>query len=428
MSKPLQSTEVFTPGSFPKHTYVERAQEGLETRLRQALATKGMVVSLVGPSKSGKTVLVEKVVGRDNLITITGAGIQSPDQLWGRVLDWMNAPRTTTQASTTGTKILGEGSTTGRADIPLIGGIQGTAKLGTELNNQSTSSSTHDRSGLSQVVKEIGESEFTVLLDDFHYMPVEAQKESAKSIKEAVRLGVRVCTASVVHRGDEIVRSNPELRGRTVSVDMQYWRQEDLVAIGAVGFDKLNFEVDPQSLQQLSVEAAGSPQLMQSLCLQTCFLLNIEHRQQARASVKLDKQQVETILHRTAATTDFRSLVDVLDDGPRTRGMERKLYSFRDTTQGDVYRCILKAVAADPPCLSFDYNELTRRTHNVCARESPPGASITSTCTHMSKLAIEKFPNERAIDWDENKQVLDVPDPYLLFYLRWSGRLLASNN
>jgi hypothetical protein len=41
----------------------------------------------------------------------------------------------------------------------------------------------------------------------------------------------------------------------------------------------------------------------------------------------------------------------------------------------------------------------------------------------MSKLAVEKFPNERAIDWDEQKQILDIPDPYLLFYLRWSGRL-----
>jgi hypothetical protein len=41
----------------------------------------------------------------------------------------------------------------------------------------------------------------------------------------------------------------------------------------------------------------------------------------------------------------------------------------------------------------------------------------------MSKLALEKFPNERAIDWDDQKQVLDLPDPYLLFYLRWSKRL-----
>jgi hypothetical protein len=51
----------------------------------------------------------------------------------------------------------------------------------------------------------------------------------------------------------------------------------------------------------------------------------------------------------------------------------------------------------------------------------PPRRAFT--CVHMATLALEKFPTERAVDWDEQKQVFDVPDPYLLFYLRWSGRL-----
>jgi hypothetical protein len=29
----------------------------------------------------------------------------------------------------------------------------------------------------------------------------------------------------------------------------------------------------------------------------------------------------------------------------------------------------------------------------------------------MAKLAEDKFPSERAIDWDEQKQVFDIPDP-----------------
>ncbi len=91
-----------------------------------------------------------------------------------------------------------------------------------------------------------------------------------------------------------------------------------------------------------------------------------------------------------------------------------------------MYRCALKAVAADPPRLSFPYDDLTKRTGNVCIGESPVGSSMVGTCVHMTKLALEKFPNERVIDWDEQKQILDIPDPYLLFYLRWSGRLMES--
>jgi len=38
-------------------------------------------LALSGPSKSGKTVFVEKVVGKDNLIHVTGSGIDSPGKL-----------------------------------------------------------------------------------------------------------------------------------------------------------------------------------------------------------------------------------------------------------------------------------------------------------------------------------------------------------
>jgi len=90
----LKATEVFTPGSFPARTYIERSGERLEQSLRDAVDTPGQIVSLVGPSKSGKTVLVEKVIGRDLLITITGAGIESADHIWSRVLDWIGVPAT----------------------------------------------------------------------------------------------------------------------------------------------------------------------------------------------------------------------------------------------------------------------------------------------------------------------------------------------
>jgi hypothetical protein len=59
----------------------------------------------------------------------------------------------------------------------------------------------------------------------------------------------------------------------------------------------------------------------------------------------------------------------------------------------------------------------------VCAGEAPPGSSLTAAVTHMEKLAADQLPTQRVLEWDEGKQVLDIPDPYFLFYLRWSDRL-----
>ena len=63
----LKAHDVFVPGAYPQYTYVPRESEGLEGTLKDSLNTPGQIISLSGPSKSGKTVLVERVVGRDLL-------------------------------------------------------------------------------------------------------------------------------------------------------------------------------------------------------------------------------------------------------------------------------------------------------------------------------------------------------------------------
>jgi hypothetical protein len=174
----LKAQEVFVPGAYPQHTYITRKAEGLEDSLKDSLSTPGQVVSLSGPSKSGKTVLVERVVGRDLLIPISGASLQGPDDVWNRVLDWMDVP-----SSTKGSKSSEWGL---GADI----GIKG------DMKRESATEAVRERSGLTQVVHEIGNSDFVVLLDDFHYMNRSVQVEVAKTLKEAVRLGIKVVTRS----------------------------------------------------------------------------------------------------------------------------------------------------------------------------------------------------------------------------------------
>jgi hypothetical protein len=419
----IKVQEVFVPGAYPQHTYIQRAARGLEQELRDALETPGQVISLAGPSKSGKTVLVEKVVGRNSLIPISGAILRTPDEVWDRVLDWMDVPTSTTSSRTTSGKIGGEVSTKGGLQLPLIAKGEVGVAANAELSREASNEIARERRGLAQVVHEVGGSDFVILLDDFHYMERSVQVEVAKTLKEATRLGVKIITAAVSHRGDDIVRANPELRGRVRAIDLGYWIPDELRQIAAIGFSILNLNIDPQTITTFIEESAGSPQLMQLLCLHACLVLNLREQASTKFTPSVDRDVLVRILEQTSSNTDFRSLIDVLDAGPRTRGTERKTYKFHDGTEGDVYRVVLRALADAPPQLSFPYQDLLGRTVKVCVGESPVGSSVTSTCLTMAKLAREKLPNERAVDWDEQKQVFDIPDPYLLFYLRWSNRL-----
>ncbi len=70
---------------------------------------------------------------------------------------------------------------------------------------------------MAQVAREVGNSAYVLFLDDFHYMPRDLQADVAKQLKAAAELGIKTCVANVPHRADDVVRANPELRGRVQS-------------------------------------------------------------------------------------------------------------------------------------------------------------------------------------------------------------------
>ncbi len=71
--------DVFTPSSVPTVTYVERQGLDLEAELRAALKTPGTIASLLsGPSKSGKTVLINTVIPSGVPLQFLGPQSEAP--------------------------------------------------------------------------------------------------------------------------------------------------------------------------------------------------------------------------------------------------------------------------------------------------------------------------------------------------------------
>jgi hypothetical protein len=248
----IQATDVFTPTDVPTLTYVECASRDFEADLRNAFNVPKMIVSISGPSKSGKTVLVTKVVAPDNLIHIYGANIKTPEDLWSNVLTWIGGPVERTE--TTGSKIAGELSATagGKGGIPVIAEAKADVTGGLSVDSSTSTAKKYSTTGLDAIVREIGDSDYVVFVDDFHYIERNVQEEIGKQIKAAAEKGIRICTASVPHRSDDVVRSNPELRGRVTAIDMSYWTDNELEQIAFRGFRELNVDLAPAVIRALA--------------------------------------------------------------------------------------------------------------------------------------------------------------------------------
>lgn len=82
----LRAEEVFCPGAFPEYTYISHKSTvsdlSYEFRLAQAIKVSGFLTSLVGPSKMGKTILCEKVIGFAHIVEISGADFHDDTEFW----------------------------------------------------------------------------------------------------------------------------------------------------------------------------------------------------------------------------------------------------------------------------------------------------------------------------------------------------------
>ena len=231
--------------------------------------------------------------------------------------------------------------------------------------------------------------------------------------------GVKFICASVPYHSDDVIRSNPDLRGRFFSIDFDYWNSDFLKKIAYKGFDKANIVYRNGLVDRLAEEAAGSPQLMQYLCLNACLEKGIRDVPDSPTDLIYEKEFFDEICRRTVASTDYSSIAEKMLDGPKTRGSDRKIYISKFGWQGDVYRFLLKALSVDPPRLNFRYQPLVDRIGSLCDGVSPSGSSITNACFHTANIANDSA-NDNVVEWDGENDVFDIRDPYLLFYLRWS--------
>jgi len=411
---------VFRPNSTPTLTYVRRTRD-YEQELRDALAS-GSVVSLTGPSKSGKTVLATKVVEPARACYVNCSTTSKSADFWREVLRKLGgASQRETEESAQETE---EAETTvgGGANALVVSGkVEHTTRK--EMGKGTSSRVVYDAT-VGSAIDSLVDSHRSLIIDDFHYLASVTQRIIARQVKGAAFRGVPVVILSVPYRGDDPVLRVPDLVGRVARVGLEPWNEDELVTISEAGFPALNASIDPAAANSLARESIRSPQLMQLLCLETCYAKGLRTRSEIPRSVSLTGVELAGITSRAAAAIDYSSILQALSAGPRKRH-ERTIYQLINGTEGDLYRVALASLSIDPIKTSIDYEELKQRTARVCASDKRPiGRAIQGALEWMSNKARSisrqlKPQQEPVLEWRSIPSVLELPDPYFTFYLRW---------
>ena len=103
----MHRNEVFVAGGQPSVTYVQREELHIERQLGRAIAMPNHIVSLSGPTKTGKTVLCRRVLGDRDYVWVDGGQIQSLEDFWNRVRGALELSTVKTTTDGTDTTVQG---------------------------------------------------------------------------------------------------------------------------------------------------------------------------------------------------------------------------------------------------------------------------------------------------------------------------------
>lgn len=258
--------KVFVPGGMPELTYVPRTERDLERKLAEVEDNLCKLVVVTGSTKTGKTVLVRRVLkGQKPLIWIDGGIIEAENDFWSECLKELESPliseREETNSSTTGSS----GGASVSVSVPGIrAGVNGGVKAeGAHATKIKASPAGSLRSRAIQAMQNSGA---TLVIDDFHYLSRPLQGSIVRALKGAIFDGFAAVAIAIPHRRYDAVRVEREMNGRLEPVPVPDWSTDELIEIPQKGFPLLGLTISDELALRLGEETYGSPHLMQEFC------------------------------------------------------------------------------------------------------------------------------------------------------------------
>lgn len=413
-AKRLRVRDVFVPGGFPLYTYQDRKEYGIEQKLNDSLDRLNKFIAVAGPTKSGKTVLVRKMVRDEDSIWVEGGHIRVVDDLWAHVLSDLKVPGQVVESKSQQAERV-ESTDLESAFKP--GGMGGAVKR-QESDKDAKSrgtAATFETVSARVAIEGLLKNRKVLVIDDFHYLGSEIQSEIIRALKPAVFRGLQVVLVLIPHRMHQAAQAEMDVDGRTYTIAIPEWQPQELFSIAESGFDKLRVAYKAQTVDAMVKESFGSPHLMQDFCSSVCVKSDI--RQQYFGEAPLPPVNIPEPYEQF-----FKEFADSIS--PETfrslrRGPERTNRKDRQLSDGgtcDTYEAVLLALHELEGATPVDWTKLRKALQGVL-REVPQQHEVTRALEKMDAIAKARE-GEPVIDYHNGE--LHLVDPFFRYYLKWN--------
>lgn len=279
--------EVFGVSSKPIRSYVER--EEVDTRFREALESDKQII-VYGSSKQGKTALVSKYLPYDKNLLVSLTPKTTVLDIYHTVLSDAGIRITTGVTEKRSTETNVGFSTKVKALIPIFGsgevGAEGGLKAGsgTEQKYEEVPINLELPQHVAELLHRVGSKKW-VILENFHYLNDETQKQFAFDLRAFQELGVRFVVLGVWREKNRMAQFNGDLLDRVVEIPVEPWTQIDFRRVATKGAEALCLSFSEEILRGAIDASFSSIGVFQELMKGICGASGIKETQNLQVTV-----------------------------------------------------------------------------------------------------------------------------------------------
>ena len=179
---------------------------------------------------------------------------------------------------------------------------------------------------ITTLLRRVGFKKF-IILENFHYLSVEAQKTLAFDLRSFQELGIRFVILGVWREKNRLTQFNGDLQDRIIEVPVEPWSTQEFRDVIALGSDKLNISIENGIQESLIESAFDSIGVVQELVMEVCAGARVEERQPVTSPILLSCKQPSP---RRQATIQQGTLghwrTSLKDENPR--GPQKILFPY----------------------------------------------------------------------------------------------------
>ncbi|WP_439816251.1 hypothetical protein [Zavarzinia sp. CC-PAN008] len=389
-------------------SYVDRGS--LDKSLRKLISRKQTHVAIRGASKSGKSWLRQRTL--ENPIVVQCRINYKVADIYRDVLSNLGISVKTESNVATGYHV--QLMATGEVGYKILAKASGELQLGTNFHGQQTFSPIgKNLDDLEFISSVIIASERTLVVEDFHYLPVDEQKKFAFDLKTLWDFNVFVVVVGVWISENMLITLNPDLSDRIEELSVT-WTSLELQDVFRKGCAHLRIEPSDTIVRKIADISYGSVGLLQTLALR---LLDDEidissvPRDGSVTSLSAQDKVEDAAMHVADQLNQlYISFAKRVSDGIRTRANATGIYAHA------------MAVIMDADDQKLSDGLSAKEIHQIAHRRQPriQLGNLKVALKQFQNLQVDSEGRGLVLAYDPQEERVSVVDRQLLLYRRYA--------